>query len=96
MQGGDSSSVKAAGLPNITSGSNWVLAIGGDRSKPTKQQTVADGCLTETVSSTVSGHESNNYPMSYSRVDASLNSSIYGASTTVQPPSIVLIPQIRY
>lgn len=28
--------------------------------------------------------------------DASLSNKIYGASDTVQPPAIVLIPQIRY
>lgn len=28
--------------------------------------------------------------------DASRSNAIYGASTTVQPPAIVLIPQIRY
>ena len=29
-------------------------------------------------------------------LDASRSNSIYGSSTTVQPPSITLIPQIRY
>ena len=29
-------------------------------------------------------------------MDASRSSNVYGASTTVQPPAIILIPQIRY
>ena len=29
-------------------------------------------------------------------LDASRSSSIYGASNTVQPPALVLLPQIKY
>ena len=37
-----------------------------------------------------------NIPTNYLGFDASAANSIYGASNTVQPPAICLIPQIKY
>lgn len=79
-----------AGLPNITSGSNWLITIGGTTEKPVSSTLIADGCMTTpAVSSKVEGHDTNDHVFPYSRIDASLSSPIYGNSDTVQPPSLV-------
>lgn len=42
-------------------------------------------------------YQTNDSTGSYiANLDASISSAIYGASTTVQPPALQLIPQIKY
>lgn len=86
IQGGDSTGVKAAGVPNITgyftaSDDNYLGQCGGSFSA--EKSAFATEAAGAQVSSKVS-------------FKASLSSSIYGNSDTVQPPAIVLIPQVKY
>lgn len=84
----------AAGLPNITGEFSSAYAGGwiGTYDSP-------KGSLTKVNDYSPRLGESNNAPSSYGthyRFDASKSSPIYGASSTVQPPAIKLIPIIRY
>ena len=84
----------AAGLPNITGEFSSAYAGGwiGNYDSP-------KGSLTKVNDYSPHLGESNNAPSSYGthyRFDASKSSSVYGASSTVQPPAIKLIPIIRY
>ena len=84
----------AAGLPNITGEFSSAYAGGwiGVYDSP-------KGSLTKVNDYSPRLGESNNAPSSYGthyRFDASKSSSVYGASSTVQPPAIKLIPIIRY
>lgn len=80
----------SAGLPNITGQVDFenIEGLWG-----------ANGCFSGT------GPSDNKYPSSTNDqnarqtamdFDASRSSSVYGASNTVQPPALVLLPQIRY
>lgn len=84
LQGGDSAAVVAAGLPNITgvaSGGRGESWSGAFKYAGVDQHVDANG-------SGASQH--------YANFNASWSNPIYGASTTVQPPAIRLIPQIKY
>lgn len=89
IQGGDSSSAKQAGLPNITG--RFVVppasSLSGD---------YPDGAFysSKTANGVAGSAEQNKKWLG--GFDASLSNPIYGSSSTVQPPSIVLIPQLRY
>ena len=87
IQGGDSSGIRNAGLPNIR---GWV-AIGAEVYK----QYAVGAFYIDDDSNPAEGHAdgANNGNIYF---DASRSNSIYGASSTVQPPSITLIPQMRY
>ena len=86
LEGGDTPAVLNAGLPNITGNIffNGNSAASG-----------ANGCFASAGYNEFwakgDRHDGININM-----DASRSSSIYGASNTVQPPAIVLIPQIKY
>lgn len=93
LQGGESVQSVEAGLPNITGNIDPVaghsLSIGVSSHS---------GALTANSSATLANHTSSG---SYSsewgiNFDASLSNPIYSASTTVQPPALSLIPQIKY
>ena len=91
IQGGDSLSTKAPGLPNIEG--NFYLrpnAAGTSTGNGAFAFLSGGSQLSASVSETARAAE-NGYSFRASR-----SNSIYGASTTVQPPAIVLIPQIRY
>lgn len=87
LQGGDSPAVLAAGLPNITG--QYYAVIGGG--------ITVNGAFTGSWADS-SGQTSGGggYNRVHLVVDASKSNVIYGASNTVQPPAIVLIPQIKY
>ena len=78
-------SVLAAGLPNITGKSE-----GGYR-----VYEYSDGAFyyVRESNSSLSG---DTQPLQIFGFDASRSNPIYGASTTVQPPALCLIPQVRY
>jgi len=82
--------VKAAGLPNITG------QIKRARQYLWESQ---DGCfklITETVNmNSVAIGNPNNYAYT-TEFKASYSNSIYGGSSTVQPPALTLVPCIRY
>ena len=84
--------VKTPGLPNIIGN---ILMITGTKNAANE----SNGAF-KTTQVPMIGLESSDIGMyAYRRnenFDASLSNAIYGASTTVQPPAIVLIPQIRY
>lgn len=90
LQGGNTVEEKEAGLPNITGGGNNRLS--SFKASPNQGafqfSNVSDG-LVQTNSQT-------DWSFSNLRFDASQSNSIYGNSTTVQPPAITLIPQIKY
>ena len=95
--GGSSVDKKEAGLPNITGN---IYANGGDSPTGRGVFRSASGVFTvgtkyDHIFSMDTGATYNNV---YGNVDidASRLSSIYGNSTTVQPPAIQLIPQIKY
>lgn len=101
IQGGDSSSVKSAGLPNIT----YKLTpeeTGASQTGVFTQSAFNKGSLFEngamkmqkTRDAVTSG--SGWFEVASLDFDASRCSLIYGSANTVQPPSIQLIPQLRY
>ena len=84
----------AAGLPNITGefSSAYVGGWIGQYDSP-------KGSLTKVNDYSPRLGESNNATSSYGthyRFDASKSSSVYGASATVQPPAIKILPILRY
>ena len=85
MQGGDNSNVLQAGLPNIT----------GRLEAGNQNYNIATGVFyyIEDTGTTLDGSRFN---LNKVGLDASRSSSIYGASNTVQPPALVLLPQIKY
>ena len=90
MQGGDNIAVIAAGLPNITGASKLLpgLYLNND----------FDGAI-KTVTCSWSGGDAaagSGYNKAQLFFDASQSNDIYGANVTVQPPSISLLPQIKY
>lgn len=87
LQGGDSPAVLAAGLPNITG--QYYAVVGGG--------ITVNGAFTRSwVDSSGQTSGGGGYNRVHLVVDASKSNAIYGASNTVQPPAIVLIPQIKY
>ena len=92
MQGGDSSSVKAAGLPNIVGRSQF-----GDLNRIEILNTngALYGSGSDRVLNGVTG-DSITGKNQFLNIDANRSNSIYGNSSTVQPPAISLIPQIRF
>lgn len=88
LQGGDSPAVLEAGLPNIT----------GYFPADTRDYAASyyGGAFSQAwLNSQSDGYDGNSRTYKYT-LDASKASNIYGASNTVQPPAIVLIPQIKY
>lgn len=85
IEGGDTVGVKSAGLPDIQGS---IIAC----------RDSAKGAFTNTTPSKNSGlgYDTHYVDMNTNDFKASRYNAIYGASTTVQPPAIVLIPQIKY
>lgn len=83
IEGGDTPSLKVAGLPNIT---GKFIGFATDKV----------GCISTAEFYGYSSSAQNNNQMNYININAKNANSIYGSSTTVQPPAIVLIPQIKY
>lgn len=85
IEGGDTASVKSAGLPDIQGS---IVA----------SRAYAKGAFINTSPTVNSGlgYDTSYKDMNTNDFKASRYNSIYGASDTVQPPAIVLIPQIKY
>ena len=100
LQGGTMVQQMAAGLPNITGGGTLGNRL-FDR-HVSSSDTVTLGALQYTTFEQYVGkcisevNDNNKTAFTGMNIDASRSSSIYGASTTVQPPAIKLIPQIKY
>ena len=91
IQGGDNISVKVAGLPNITADitAHYVVAW--------QNPTGAIYDYKDGIEGGVPSVDSSKTPYCHKiGFDASKSNNIYGSSTTVQPPAIQLLPQIRY
>lgn len=87
LQGGNSVEEKEAGLPNITGKVGRVL--------PTEPPFSFSGAFS--AGERLNGVQpTTSQDLYFANFDASLSNSIYGNSTTVQPPAITLIPQIKY
>lgn len=99
IEGGDTPNKLEAGLPNITG------EIKPNRGPSATYQFLSEGEVSVNGAFNVTTHRvatiedyTSQYetaPASFS-FNASLSNSIYGSSETVQPPAIVLIPQIKY
>lgn len=93
LEGGDAIGYKSAGLPNIT---GWIN-IDALATQSTNKGDHCGGAFSYVdygQYQTRSGAARGAY-RTFS-FDASNSSSVYGESTTVQPESVVLIPQIKY
>ena len=95
MQGGDSLLALSAALPNIT-GSLYSYASGGAKSGIGAINNIweapdADGRPSQSDLSSSSVRAWCGF-----KFDASHSNSIYGNGQTVQPPALVLIPQIKF
>ena len=93
MQGGNNVESVEAGLPNIT-GWGGSAAIRTASSDPAN--VAATGAFTGAAANFNRVQEGSTQGYAWNSFDASKSNSIYGASTTVQPPAIKLIPQIKY
>ena len=82
--------VIAAGLPNIR-GSVSINANANEPGLPG-----SEGALYKNYYSTLDAPEGDGAKDTEIGINASRYNAIYGASDTVQPPAIALIPQIRY
>ena len=88
IQGGDSCQKLEAGLPNITGS----LGIGNGG----VSENIPNGCVYDTKTNSQGPYNGWGTVKSKFAINANLSNSIYGASDTVQPPSIVLLPQIKF
>lgn len=90
--GGDSLAVLAPGLPNIIASQN------PNRVSDDGIQGTLDGAFyfKNTTVKGGSAEDANQGVLNGLAFDASRSNPIYGKSTTVQPPSFSLIPQIKY
>lgn len=88
IQGGDTLGIKAPGLPNIT---GWFPADTRDYAAGNY-----GGVFSQTyLNNQINGENGNSRTYKYT-LDASKASNVYGASNTVQPPAIVIVPQIKF
>ena len=101
MQGGDTSAVLAAGMPNIYG--YWQTRYMSSNSAGDLSPVYVDGNLFDIEEKTGTylkiGYDmstSQNAGLRQINFNASRVNSIFGKSTTVQPPALVLIPQIKY
>ena len=102
LQGGNTVEEKEAGLPNITGEAVSESAAGSNVMYESCfwNDSKTTGAFTATGTSNYTQKDLASIAMAgYSprlTFDASLSNSIYGNSTTVQPPAVTLIPQIKY
>lgn len=91
IQGGDITAVRLAGLPNITGDAYFRDGHG-------RYENNSSGAFNFNVigGQSVPTASTNSSLPFHLRLDAALSNSIYGSSSTVQPPAICLIPQLKY
>lgn len=94
IEGGDTPAKVEAGAPNITANKDntnnfliWSTAAGSSN--------ISDGAFSGKGSGIKSTNGVDGMFFQFS-LDASQSSNLYGNSETIQPPAIVLIPQVRY
>ena len=86
IMGGDSVQIINAGLPKITGNFTIRGAFGVS----------ANGAFTYSSTNNSGWGDASGQNQPTFNFDASKSNSIYGASTTVQPPALQIIPQIKY
>ena len=98
LKGGDSATVKSAGLPNVTgyvvaqmSGGSSICGTSGGGAFFMGDDRHEVPSLQPIEGSTIQRYGTGSFTFDASRVN-----SIYGASTTVQPAAIQLLPQIKF
>ena len=86
---------KEAGLPNITGSAEEHCLT---NSPQDSSQHYADGALSWEIAKHITGNSDGvSSPKNYGlHFDASKSNPIYGASDTVQPPALILLPIIKY
>ena len=89
IQGGDTATVLAAGLPNITGDGGSFFGGGAPNSGALYKKPASEAKRPSIV-------DNGSSEFDYLYIDASRSSSIYGSSETVQPPALSLIPQIKF
>ena len=97
IQGGDYTATISAGVPNIE-GSFDVRGFGNNGAiirMPAGAFTITSNAGSE-MADCATGDSNFNFKTHKVKFKANNAVSIYGASTTVQPPALQLIPQIRY
>jgi len=82
----------AAGLPNIAG----KVAVASVRKSWTQDQLGAFSDSVQWGNARLNGYTDNSFNISEVGMDASRSSSIYGLSTTVQPPAVSVFPILRY
>lgn len=87
IMGGDMTASLAAGLPNIT-GRVYSVVMGGAN--------INEGALSQSGSTNATIASGGGFITKSILFNASNSNAIYGASNTVQPPSFLLLPQIKY
>lgn len=99
IQGGDNAKVVQAGLPNILGEISCKTSSAFSTGNQDADNLSFSGAFTN---STKGGRAHNTDVSNFANslhsinLNANLSSSIYGSSSTVQPPAIVLVPQIRF
>ena len=88
IQGGDITGIKGAGLPNIA-GTSASSSIGFLDNFTGAIYGIVDDAVYDAGAGVHTSYSAFGF-------DASKSNPIYGSSSTVQPPSIKLIPQLRY
>lgn len=84
--GGDNNATLPAGLPNILGSGIWCNT----------GNSAVSGAIYTLITTNYGGTTQTSLKGLYNGFDASKSNPIYGASGTVTPPTLQLIPQIRY
>ena len=90
IQGGETAEKKEAGLPEIKG------QVGARGAYALQSPTGAFGGIMDSSAGEALGSSYTTTGLGYLTFKASTSNPIYGSSTTVQPPAIVLIPQMKY
>ena len=97
IQGGDITAVLQAGLPNISGSFSVRATTGENRTVILSASGALQTVLTPNDIVNPVMQVSNEFPgISQVTFNASYSSNVYGKSSTVQPPAISLIPQIKF
>ena len=92
IKGGDTPTGKVAGLPNIKGNGGSFYGGGAEA----YEALIKDPVISEYGAAEVKPVSGPCRNYAFLKFDASKSNPIYGASNTVQPPAIQLIPQLRY
>ena len=93
LQGGDNIQVLSAGLPNIE---GEIAAVGPNEFKFGLGYGAFVSKIIVNSYGKIDNQTTNSKRSDGMLFDASKSNPLYGSSTTVQPPAISLIPQLRY